>query len=78
MCHKMSCWERRPGWLNGELSQGLRKSKVYHLWQEQQATQEQFRDLLRSCREHIRKAKAQLELNLPTAVRDNNKRFLQQ
>jgi len=35
--------------------------------------QEEYRGLVRSCREEIRKAKAQLELRLTTAVRDNKK-----
>ena len=34
-----------------------------------------FRDLIKSCREKTRKAKAQLELNLGTVVRDNKKSF---
>ncbi|KAK4810498.1 LOW QUALITY PROTEIN: hypothetical protein QYF61_004278 [Mycteria americana] len=40
-----------------------------------QATQEEYRDLVKSSREKIRKAKAQLELNLATVVRDNKKCF---
>ncbi|KAK4824609.1 LOW QUALITY PROTEIN: hypothetical protein QYF61_016878 [Mycteria americana] len=43
--------------------------------QKGQATQEEYRDLIKSCREKIRKAKAQLELNLATVVRDNKKCF---
>jgi len=38
-------------------------------------TQEQYRGLVTSCREEIRKAKAQLELRLATVVRDNKKCF---
>jgi len=38
-------------------------------------TQEEYRGLRRSCREEIRKAKAQLELRLATVVRDNKKCF---
>ncbi|KAK4807856.1 hypothetical protein QYF61_007762 [Mycteria americana] len=40
-----------------------------------QATQEDYRDVLRLCRAKIRRAKAQLELNLTTAVKDSKKRF---
>jgi len=55
---------------------GLRKKRrVYHLRKKGQATQEDYRGLIRSCREEIRKAKAQLELRLATAVRDNKKCF---
>jgi len=51
---------------------GLRKKKrrVCHLRNKGQATQEECRGLVRSCREEIRKAKAQLELRLATVVRD--------
>jgi len=38
-------------------------------------TQEEYKGLIRSCREEIRKAKAQLELRLATVVRDNKKCF---
>jgi len=38
-------------------------------------TQEEYRDLIRSCREEIRKAKAELELMLVTVVRDNKISF---
>ncbi|KAK4817892.1 LOW QUALITY PROTEIN: hypothetical protein QYF61_002061 [Mycteria americana] len=52
-----------------------RKKGVYHFWKKGQATQEEYRDLVKSCREKIRKAKAQLELKLATVVRDNKKCF---
>ena len=38
-------------------------------------TQEEYRRFTRSCREEIRKAKAQLELRLATVLRDNKKYF---
>ena len=40
-----------------------------------QATQEDYKDVGRLCKEKIRRAKAQLELNLATAVKDNKKCF---
>ncbi|KAK4826215.1 hypothetical protein QYF61_006159 [Mycteria americana] len=52
----------------------LKKRRVYHFWKKGQATQEEYSDL-KSSREKIRKAKAQLELNLATVVRDNKKCF---
>ncbi|KAF1505046.1 hypothetical protein FQV18_0002366, partial [Eudyptula minor novaehollandiae] len=76
VCRKKNRWGRRPAWLNGELLQGLRKKRrVYRLWKKGQATQGEYRDLVRSCREEMRKAKAQLEHNLAAAVRDNKKSF---
>ena len=38
-------------------------------------TQEEYRGLVRLCREEIRKAKTQLALRLATVVRDNKKCF---
>jgi len=78
MCRKTNWWGRELAWLNRELFLGLRKKRrVYHLWKKGQATQEEYRGLIRSCREEIRKAKAQLELRLATVVRDNKKCFYQ-
>jgi len=55
---------------------GLRKKRrAYHLWKKGQATQEEYRGLVRSCRQEIRKAKAQLELWLATVLRHNTKCF---
>jgi len=58
--------------LNREPLLGFRKKRrVYHLWKKGQATQEEYRGLVKSCREEIGKAGAQLELRLATVVRDN-------
>uniref|UniRef100_A0A8B9TVH4 BACK domain-containing protein n=1 Tax=Anas platyrhynchos TaxID=8839 RepID=A0A8B9TVH4_ANAPL len=73
---KMSQRGRRPAWLNRELWLELRRKKrVYNLWKIGQATKEDYKDVARLCRDKIRKAKAHLELNLATAVKDNKKRF---
>jgi len=76
LCHKTNRQGRRPAWLNRELLLGLRKKRrVYHLWKKGQVTEEESRGLVKSCREEIRKAKAQLELRLATVVRKNKKCF---
>ncbi|KAF1478004.1 putative RNA-directed DNA polymerase from transposon X-element, partial [Eudyptula minor novaehollandiae] len=76
VCRKKNGWGRRPAWLNGEILQGLRKKRrVYRLWKKGQATQGEYRDLVRSCRKEMRKAKAQLEHNLAAVVKDNKKSF---
>ncbi|KAK4832410.1 hypothetical protein QYF61_022545 [Mycteria americana] len=72
MCQKMSWQRRRPAWLNRELWLELRKKgRVYHVWKKG----EDCKDVMRLCREKIRRAKAQLELNPATAVKDNKKCF---
>ncbi|KAK4806242.1 LOW QUALITY PROTEIN: hypothetical protein QYF61_013386 [Mycteria americana] len=67
---------RRPAWLNRELWLELRKKKrVYDLWKKGQATQEDYKDVMRLGREKIRRAKVKLELNLATEVKDNKNSF---
>ena len=56
---------RSPSWLNRELWLELRKKRrVYDPWEKGQATQEDYKDVMRLWREKTRRAKAQLELNL--------------
>ncbi|KAK4830017.1 hypothetical protein QYF61_008280 [Mycteria americana] len=75
-CRKTSWWGRRPAWLTRELWLELRKKRrVYDLWKKGQATQEDYKGVARLCREKIRRAKAELELNLAAAVKDNKKYF---
>ena len=70
---KMSQQGRRPICLNRDLWLELRnKRKVYGLWKQVQATYKDYKYTVKLCREKIRKAKAQLELNLATKVKDNN------
>ncbi|KAK4826152.1 hypothetical protein QYF61_005725 [Mycteria americana] len=72
----MSWQGRRPAWLNRQLWLELRKKRrVYDLWKKGQATQEDYKAVVRLCREKIRRAKAQLELNLATAIKNNKKCF---
>ncbi|KAK4819089.1 hypothetical protein QYF61_025348 [Mycteria americana] len=52
-----------------------RRKRVYDLWKKGWATQEDYKGVARLCREKIRKAKAELGLNLAAAVKDNKKHF---
>lgn len=54
-------------WNSGE----KRKKKVYDLWKKGQATQEGYKDAVRLCREEIRRAKAQIKINLATTIKIN-------
>ncbi|KAK4828844.1 LOW QUALITY PROTEIN: hypothetical protein QYF61_000901 [Mycteria americana] len=47
------------------------KRRVYDLWKKGLTTQEDYKDAVSLCREKIRRAKAQLELTLATAIKDN-------
>ncbi|KAK4829261.1 hypothetical protein QYF61_002653 [Mycteria americana] len=73
---KTSRWGRRPAWLTRELWLELRKKRrVYDLWKKGRATQEDYKGVARLCREKMRRAKAELELSLAAAVKDNKKHF---
>ena len=52
-----------------------KKKRVYVLWKKGQATQGDYKEVAKVCREEVRKAKAQLELRLATAVKENKKCF---
>ncbi|KAK4827581.1 hypothetical protein QYF61_019483 [Mycteria americana] len=72
----MSWQGRRLAWLNRQLWLEFRKKRrVYDLWKNGQATQEDYKAVVRLSREKIRRPKAQLELNLATAIKDNKKCF---
>ncbi|KAK4830538.1 hypothetical protein QYF61_011676 [Mycteria americana] len=75
-CQKTSRRGRRPAWLTRELWLELRrKRRVYDLWKKGRATQEDYRGVARLCREKTRRAKAELELSLAAAIKDNKKHF---
>ncbi|KAK4822072.1 hypothetical protein QYF61_009333 [Mycteria americana] len=52
-----------------------RKRRVYDLWKKGRATQEDYKGVARLCREKTRRAKAELELSLAAAIKDNKKHF---
>ena len=70
--------EQRLAWLNRELCWNSvnKKKRAYDLWNKGQATQEDYKNVVRLCREKIRRAKAQLELNLAIAIKDRKKMLL--
>ncbi|KAK4806160.1 hypothetical protein QYF61_001083 [Mycteria americana] len=75
-CRKTSRRGRRPAWLTRELWLELRrKRRVYDLCKKGRATQEDYRGVARLCREKTRRAKAELELSLAAAIKDNKKHF---
>lgn len=52
---------------------GTCEKKVHDLWKKGQANQKAYKDVVRLCREKIRRAK--LELNLATDIKDDGKCF---
>ncbi|GAB0202578.1 mitochondrial enolase superfamily member 1 [Grus japonensis] len=51
------------------------KKEVYSMWKKGLATWEEYRNVVRVCRDATRKAKTHLELNLARDVKDNKKGF---
>jgi len=73
---KSSKGGRRPTRMSKELLVKLRrKRKVYGMWKERQTTWEEYRNVVRACRNARRKAKVHLQLNLARDVKDNEKGF---
>jgi len=51
------------------------EKESYVLWKKGQATWGDYKEVAKVCREEVRKAKAQLELRVATAVKENKKLF---
>ncbi|KFW65506.1 hypothetical protein AS28_00874, partial [Pygoscelis adeliae] len=76
MCKKSGRGGRRPAWLSQDLPAKLKhKTKMHRQWRQGYASWEDYKDIARECREGIRKAKDQLELNLARDVKNNKKSF---
>ena len=58
----------------GAILEAPGEKRIYLLWKKGRVTQKEYREV-KMCREKIRKAKAQLELNLAAGVKRNKKPF---
>ncbi|KAK4806903.1 LOW QUALITY PROTEIN: hypothetical protein QYF61_012624 [Mycteria americana] len=76
MCKKSGKEGRRPAWLSKDLLVKLKcKKEMHRQWKQGHVSWEEYRDSAWMCRDGIRKAKAQLELNLARDVKNNKKGF---
>ncbi|XP_060139070.1 uncharacterized protein LOC132593239 [Zootoca vivipara] len=67
---------KKPGWLSRELLTELRfKRDMYKKWKRGEITREEFKHIASTCRDKVRKAKAQNELRLAREVKSNKKGF---
>ncbi|NXA67808.1 RTBS polymerase, partial [Mohoua ochrocephala] len=67
---------RRPAWMSRELLANLKwKKELYGMWKKGRATWKDYRNIIRVCRDAVRKAKAHLELSLVRDIKDNKKGF---
>lgn len=66
----------RLAWLHKHLLAELKSKKEMHRhWKQGHASWKQYRNAARACRDVIRKAKAQMELNQVRNVKNNMKGF---
>jgi len=76
MSKKSSKGGRRPAWMSKQVLAKLKwKKKVCRMRKEGQATWEEYRNIVRVCKDATRKAKVHLELNLARDIKDNKKGF---
>ncbi|KFR04113.1 hypothetical protein Y956_00814, partial [Nipponia nippon] len=74
LCKKSGRARRKPVWLSKDLLLNLRcKKEVHSQWK--QGTWGEYREMARTCRYGIRKAKAQMEQKLARDVKNNKKGF---
>ena len=70
--------KEEEAWLRQDMLVKLRKKRELHRqWEQGLASWEEYREAARLCRDGIRKAKAQLELNLARDAKNNKKGLLQ-
>ena len=75
-CSKSGKEGKRLAWLNQDQLVKLESKKEMHRqWKQGQVTWEQYRDAARLCRDGIRKAKDQLEMDLARGAKNNKKGF---
>ncbi|CAM4569362.1 unnamed protein product [Caretta caretta] len=76
MSQKNSKYGRQPAWLNGEILEDLKhKKEAYKKWKVGHMTREEYKNIARTCRNDIRRAKSHLELQLARDVKSNKKGF---
>ena len=70
MSRKSSKGSRKPAWISKEiLTELIQKKEAYKWWKWGQVTQEEYRVAVWSCKDRVRKAKADLELSLARDVK---------
>lgn len=63
-------------WVSKELINKIkRKRNVYDMWEKGLSSWDEYRRVVRACRDVTRKAKAHLEVKLSKEIKDNNKCF---
>ncbi|KFZ67368.1 hypothetical protein N338_13023, partial [Podiceps cristatus] len=75
-CRKAGREGKRPAWLSQDMLLKLKSKRDLHRqWKQGRVTWDKYRDTARLCRDGVRKAKAQLEMNLARNAKNNKKGF---
>ncbi|KFP99488.1 hypothetical protein N329_04107, partial [Haliaeetus albicilla] len=75
-CKKSGKEGKRPAWMSQDLLVKLKgKKEMHRQWKQGQVSWEDYRDATQLCRDGVRKAKAQPELNLARDAKNNKKGF---
>ncbi|KFQ78147.1 hypothetical protein N335_09061, partial [Phaethon lepturus] len=75
-CKKSGKEGKRPAWLSGDLLGKLKgKKEMHRQWKQGQVSWDEYRDAAWFCRDGVRRAKAQLELNLARDAKNKKKGF---
>ncbi|KFQ31696.1 hypothetical protein N332_00599, partial [Mesitornis unicolor] len=75
-CKKSGKEGKRPAWLNQDLLAKLKgKIELHRQWKQGQVSWEEYRDVAWVCRDEVKKAKAQLKLNLARDAMKNKEGF---
>ncbi|KFQ36182.1 hypothetical protein N331_00749, partial [Merops nubicus] len=75
-CRKSGREGKRPAWLSQDLLVRVKdKMRLQKQWKQGQVSWEEYSDTTRLCRNEVRKAKVQLELNVARDVKENRKGF---
>ncbi|KFQ59414.1 hypothetical protein N334_04442, partial [Pelecanus crispus] len=78
-CKKSGREGKRSAWLSQDLLVKLKsKRELHRQWKQRQVSWEEYREAAQLCREGVRKAKAQLELNLAREVEKGFYRYVNQ
>lgn len=76
MCKKSCKENRRPACLNKDILIKLTsKKKIHRQWSQRHIDWEDYGDIAQIRRGRVKKAKAQLELNLPRSMKNTKKGF---
>ncbi|KFR11850.1 hypothetical protein N306_05276, partial [Opisthocomus hoazin] len=76
-CKKSGKEGKRPAWLSPDLLVKLKgKRELHKQWKQGLASWEEYRDTAHLCRDEVRKAKEQLELNLARNAKNSFYRYV--